>query len=380
MRRPRNSKNPNRLLEKIEKLKNTPLNELALLMQDLMLGAQMEENHESEDKINSFVQNIFDRLPKDFGDRFLFDAYILQSTLNSWSKGLLQLSNMVIPTYSDKWGHEEPIFITSLKTGQIHRFDLIRIPSDEPDEIPSLIDYPWLFHELGHYLISKHGKPILELFRLEFIKLITKLKARAIADQGIAKTKANHLIEEISAKWLPVKTISEPTWLREIVVDVIALWTLGPAYLEEYEFEHKNFHDPFLLEQSHPPVELRTRALVITAEKLGWEIEAQKLNAMAIQWKLKLPQTIHNRYSSLSQIDLINATINASLDFCITCKIPKITTADINRIGDMIENDLIPEESADIIIGAFLINRKGETAYENWESKVYKTVLGEIKL
>lgn len=377
MRRPGNLRNSNRLLERIENLKNTPLTELSFLMRDLVVGAQMQGNNDGEHKIATFTQNILDRLPKHFGDRFSFDSYLIHSTLDSWSQGPVQLSNMVIPTYSDDWGHETPIFIPSLRQGQYHRIDLIRIPSEGPDDFPSLIDYPWLFHELAHYLISKYGEPILDHYLPDFNKVISRLKARAIADKGIAKANSNSIIEEISAKWIPIKTISEPTWLREIVVDVIALWTLGPAYLEAYEFEHADVPDPYLLEQSHPPVELRTRAMINAAKKLGWKMEVQKLEALTDQWKI--PQSIRNKYLSLNQIDLIDGAINAAVDYCATLKIPKITPSDIDRIQGMIEDDFIPEESADIIIGAYLVYRKGETVYETWESKVYKILVGEIK-
>jgi len=378
MRRKRLSRSSSHLLEKIENLHSTPLYQLSDLLKDLVVGAQMQGDPAGEQKINTYVQNILDRLPHRLDDRFLFDAYLIQSTLNSWSQGEIRLSNMVIPTYSIDWGHEPPILIQSVRNSQIHRFDIIRIRSNEQEGNPDLIDYPWLFHELGHLLISKHGQTILDRFLPKFNTLISRLKIRSIADTGSAKIKADMITEEISARWIP-SSINDPAWLRELVVDVIALWSLGPAYIEAFESEHTNVSDPFLIEQGHPPVELRTRALVETANKLGWKNETQKLKASIKLWRDDLPQLIRNRYISLSQIGLINAAINVTTDFCTTAKIPRLDTPQMERIIGLINDNIVPEESVEIIFGAFLVYEKDETIYENWEANIYQTLVNEIK-
>jgi len=378
MRQKRLSRSLNTLLRKIENLHGTPLNELSDLLKDLVVGAQMQGDHDGEQQINTYVQNILDRLPQRLNDRFLFDAYLIQSALRSWSQGQIRFSNMVIPTYSMDWGHESPIYIQSVENSDIHRFDIIRIRSNGQDDTPDLVDYPWLFHELGHYLISKNGRPILEQFLLKINNLISRLRIRGIADKGIAKTRADSITDEISARWIP-NSINDPAWLRELVVDVIALWSLGPAYIEAFELEHTNVSDPFLIEQSHPPVELRTKVLVETAEKLGWKSEAQKLKVLMKQWRFKLPHSIRNRYISLSKIELIDAAINATTDFCTTAKIPRLDTPQLERILGLINENIVPEESIDIIFGAYLVYKKGETIYENWETKIYQSLVTEIR-
>lgn len=378
MRRRRDSHNSNQLLEKIENLKGTPLRELSFILSDLLIGAEMH-GEDGKYQISEFVRDIIERLPKSFGDRFLFDSFLIQSTLSSWSSGSYNLSNLVIPTYSTDWGYEVPIFIQVLKSDQLHRLDLIRVPSVDSKDLPSLLDYPWLFHELGHYLISRFGNVVLNFFVPNFKKFIAKLKMRAIADTGVAKTLATNVTDEISSRWLPQKTISEPNWLREIIVDVIALWALGPAYLEAYEYEHQNVPDPFLLEQDHPPVELRTRALIIAGNKLDWDDYLKNLEGFVKLWNPQIPEPIRNKYISLSHNELIHIAISAALEFCSALKIPRFTYSTLEMIGTLIKNNDIPDNSVEVIVGAYSVYQNNQALYDEWETRIIESLIAEIK-
>jgi hypothetical protein len=68
-------------------------------------------------------------------------------------------------------------------------------------------------------------------------------------------------------------------------MDVIALWTAGPAYLATFQdtLEDEELN-PYQVGQSHPPYEVRANALIDASKRLGWEDAAQGLIKQVAQF------------------------------------------------------------------------------------------------
>jgi len=377
---------------RVEHLFNSPLRAIAASLRDFLdlLDSQDLKENDCTEAV-TYVSEILECLPRSFKGRFHFDAYMIQSITDTWSQGPIQCSRMIVPTYRKEWGHEFKLMPTvkgtpllgqeivvrlPVKGTPLARFDLIHIPRHERDKTAPLLDYPWLCHELGHYLLSHHGQTLVDLFLPCLGKLISTLKIRSIADQGIARTTANERMQDIETKWRLSK--AGKSWSSEIAIDVIALWCCGPAYLDAFKYMHEDMR-PFVIEQTHPPVEIRAAAVVQTACRLGWQNYVRPLEKMREEWNnLKVPASVRNRYASLHRKELVNGCIEAAIGYCEYMRIPRLQIEDVERIRQGVEHREILSAGIDVIVGAWLVYREqGGTAYEDWETRTVNALTDE---
>src|SRR5712691_5868169 len=121
--------------------------------------------------------------------------------------------------------------------------------------------YPFLTHELGHNALFKYDKVFPQSFWPVLEQVTNGLLRQSLADKGAARSRARDTVTLIRQLWSP--TANHYNWAHEIAMDVIALWTTGPAYLATFhdilEDEELN---PYLVGQSHPPYEIRANALI----------------------------------------------------------------------------------------------------------------------
>jgi hypothetical protein len=299
---------------------------------------------------------------------------------------------MILPTYRKEWwGHEfkvmptvngTPLFgrevveMLPVKGTPLAYFDLIYIPCYDHEDAVPLLDYPWLCHELGHYLLTHHGQTLIGFFSPCLHKLLSTLRIRSVADRGIARTTANERMQDIETKWR--LSHAGKSWSNETAIDAIALWCCGPAYLEAFKDKHENMK-PFLIEQTHPPVEIRTAALVQTACRLGWQEYIAPLEKMWEAWNnSKIPASVQNRYASLDRKELIDGCIEAAIGYCEYLKMPRLQVEDIERIRQRVERGEILSVGIDVIVGAWLVyQEQGETAYQDWEIRTVKALTDE---
>ena len=275
MRKQRKSKNKySQVQEQIKKLLNSPLGDLAMQLK-FLIDVEDQQNIE-------YVSKVLERLPKELNRSFYFDTWMIQSIVQSWGDSLRLRSRMIIPTHCHEWGYERIPIPTNSTVNTSFAVSFIHILS-EVTEIPSLLDYPWLCHELGHHLFSmpKHKQMLFDKFHPHPEELISKLKIMSISDRGLAKIRSQATIDEINTKWRDSK------WVEELAIDVIALWACGPAYLAAFQDEHEQVENPFIIELTHPPVELRTHALLHAARELGWDkyLAGFKTDARRLVWE-----------------------------------------------------------------------------------------------
>ncbi len=365
-RRPRRLKNKHpQLQERMEKLLNSPLHELASELKQLT-----KFKHE---QIIEYVSKLLERLPEEFDRRFYFDAWMIQSIVQSWSNDLTPNSRMIIPTHYNEWGYEPPSILTNPTVNTSFAVSFIHIPS-EVTEIPSLLDYPWLCHELGHHLFSmpKHKQMLFDKFHSHVEELISKLKIMSISDHGLAKIRSQATIDEINTKWRDSK------WVEELAIDVIALWTCGPAYLAAFQDEHEQVEDPFIIELTHPPVELRTYALLHAARKLGWHKYLKELEQIQKDWYRRVPSSIGNQYRLLHNHELVTQCVDAALAYCKSSRIPRLKLEDLNkmRLNLQRENDF--SEGIELIVAAWLVYHENEECYDDWEEQTFNKLADEI--
>ena len=366
-RRPRRPKNKYpHVQERIEKLLDSPLHELAVKLKWLT-----DFKHE---QIIEFVSKLLERVPKECNRHFHFNAWMIQSIVQSWSDSPRLHSRMIIPTHYHEWGYERIPILTNSTVDSSFAVSFIHIPSEVSKEIPSLLDYSWLCHELGHHFLTLHGHydKLFNEFLPHLDRCISELTRMSISDRGLAKTQSQAVIKEIEAKW------KSSEWVQELAIDVIALWGCGPAYLAAFEEAHEDTDNPFIIESNHPPVELRTYALLHAAQKLGWDKHLKKLEQIRQDWYKKIPGQIRNQYESLRNPELVTQCVAAALTYCENIGIPRLKLADLNKIRLNLHQGNDFSDGIELIVAAWLSYHENGECYYNWEEQTFNQLTDEI--
>lgn len=340
--------------QKIESLFSSPLGELMKEWYEIL---NRVPDLQKREELAVTLLKAMERFPDNLDNRFLFDKYMITSILERWD---ITNNPVMIPSYSNEWAYEY--------RHAVRKLNFIIIRRAEGEETPYLIDYPWLCHELGHYIHIQHKKAYHELIFEEIQRYIAILKVNAIADRGMAKARAENKIKEVQDNWSNVK------WLDEFAVDAIALLTCGPVYLQAYFEDHSDESlDPFLIVESHPPIELRTRVLMHNAKLLGWNPYLRSLYRQIESWNSR-DDISNNRmkYFTLTDENLVEAISKATVIYCECLDLPKFTEQDIQRISESALDFESLEDGIDIMTAALVVKSTRAAVYEEWESTIFQ--------
>jgi hypothetical protein len=143
-------------------------------------------------------------------------------------------------------------------------------------------------------------------------------------------------------------------------MDLVALWTCGPAYLaaflDEMEDENKN---PYLVKSIHPPYAFRVETLIKASEKLGWEQYTSGLKKMMTKWKKShWFNKVDNNYHAMTSDTLCNAIIKTSFETFGELKLSKCQKTMIEEIQNKINKQLPLDWGIEIILGAWFYHDK----------------------
>jgi hypothetical protein len=267
---------PNRnepLVSKLNKYLDSPLQEIAKdyieYLESVRLSFQSNNIDQSVyERILSLTEITIDAFPSSFGNRFFFDYYMIEEIAKEWNHNGRIISCPIIPKYDKEWAHISILNPTSPKNGNLSSINLVCFPEEDNTDNIDLLEYPFLFHELGHNLFFYNDSIFADKFTKELEIILAGIRLRAISDKGLAKNRTEDILQQISHFWLPKST--QKDWAHEIAVDLIALWACGPAFLKAFylELEHNNY-DAFLIDHNHPPYAFRIEVILDASEKLG---------------------------------------------------------------------------------------------------------------
>lgn len=257
------------------------------------------------------VDDIFERVPKSFGDRFDLDALLIREIMLEWESPKIRFPSMIVPNYGDEWAHSA-VAMPPENGREAHIVKIITLPGDDVLDEINLLDYAFLFHELAHELFSLSG----DLFRIPFNKRLDSrlhsLRRRSIAD-GHEVTKRRHqdVIDNIESYWRA--TNSRPDWAHEFAADIVALWACGPVYIDRLvdTIRAKN-QRPFDLKQEHPPYAARFDALSKACFQLGWPT-TQTDDLLEYWEKTTAAQERSNEYFAVLDDELLNHVVEQTL-------------------------------------------------------------------
>jgi len=365
----------NDLSEKIQsQLGGSPLSEVKKRLLEALQWLQYstEENIDWA-QVHRDFSGFLDRLPDKFGPRFYFDAYHLHSVKEQWTGDAATLPSMLVPVPRQEWCYERFRIPVTLN-GDVH---LVGVPNrSDGIERPFLLDYPFLIHETGHVHLEHFGHRFKRRFE-EVLKTVLNQQARRrMPLRGQAKAQSESKSEDIKRHWSIER---RGTWAFELAIDVIALWTCGPAYIDTLtHYLREHYDDKFQIEPSHPPATLRGDVLARAARRLGWSNHVEELETIVDDWMDEGPPSF-NRYQSLTDDRIVESCLDAAFDYCDTVELPRLTQNDLSRI----ENQLEQREEltgTDLIVGAWIVDqRRDEEANDRWEKNVFRSYVEDLR-
>ena len=333
---------------------------------------------EAVEQFGAYVAFVIDSLPTTFQDRFTFDAQIIAALAAEFSQGQARLSGMLIPKPSQTWGHQA-VRMPAPAGEPAHVIDVIHMPGDDVLEDIDLLAYPFVYHELGHNVLFRYGQAFCESIQRTLATFLDSLQRQNLAIRGQARQVADTTSTQIRQFWTP--TSDHYNWAHETAVDVISLWTCGPAYLAALlDVVDRDNLDPYQLGQSHPPYALRSQVLVQAAGQLGWAYYTGSLQDLADRWtKSDWAKNRTNLHIACADPCLVGGTITAAIETCEGLALPRCTPARIDAIQDKLRRGLQPELGTETIVAAWLTRGiVSEAEFDAWEQNLIRAYVADI--
>lgn len=362
-------------------LSDSPLATIGHRLLDVVIevGASLNAGSVTAGKVRSviaFVSAMLQGLPQSFGARFAFDSFLVQSIAAEWSCGEIKFSSMIVPRHAKEWGHLTAPMPSSDGVSA-HAVDVILFPGDDDIESIDLLEYPWIGHELGHNLHFRTDH-FAECFRDRLHQRLTVLQALAIADRGTARRNSMAATNMIRQFWSPSR--DHKNWAHEIAVDIVALWTFGPAFLFAFdEFVERHDPDPYRIGQVHPPYHLRASAMVDAASRLLWGDFTDPLQHRIDGWSGDAPNSYE--YATLSDEDLLIAAVTCGLDSCKIAGLPRLTAERADELRAVVRTGALPEFGSELVVAAWLAQEELEqAAFAEWHNRVVRELAKDVTL
>jgi hypothetical protein len=354
--------------------------ELYSTLSDVQVAAKHEQLSPADvTRFISSVNNVLAALPQAYQRRFLFDACMIGVICADWNGEQQRLSSTIYPRYDEEWSHGHIRMPTRRLSTNDSFLGFIAFPGTDDLASIELSDYSFLCHELGHNLLHYDATAFTEHFLSQLEQIISKLVLAGAADQGSARMKAQRSIDDIRRMWTP--TEDHANWANEMMIDLIALWTCGPAYLASFEYEvGDESKNPYQISQLHPPYALRVEAMITASEKLGWGAYTQGLKKRIKAWPAsKWKSHYTNKYVALADSKIVSACITCTLAACEAVGLPRCDERHVKRVKEIIKRGNTPDFGSDVIIAAWLVHQQADDqSFEQWEQKTVASLFDRI--
>lgn len=338
-------------------------------------GSQRDIGLASIGKTVEFYAALFG---KTFGERFHVDSWLVGDLAAQWSANGARLSKTIIPAYAQQWSYSLLPLVGDAKRAPLEIY-VITFKGHDDLSAAKLLDYAWLAHELGHHLLAKAGANYSHGVLVELGQFTTSLMRKSLADSGELRVRTSQLVDSLRAYWTP--TVNTNDWAHEIAVDVIALWTCGPAFLAAMQdVLEQDGVDPYEITFGHPPYEVRAKVLVEISEALGWEKQARPIASLLAKWKrdAKANQRT-NSYVTLTADALSGACGSLALRACKEWGLPPCTPELVSSVTKKYEQGDSFDTAVEVILAAWLAYERSHDLYPGWEAQALKRLAEELK-
>ena len=388
----------NNIIEKIssdlEFFKKSRLDSLASIIEEeiTLTKLAVERSEVGGEVLNDFAGIagvVLKILPRSYGSRFDFDTQLTDVIAAEWNHRRQILSMPILPKHGGSlWEHEKLTLPITRKLAHADSDDnsiaitVIQFPQDDSLDSVNLLDYPFLYHELAHNLFFyNRDRYFADLFGVKLDGILSNLRLRSFADQGSAKDKALKMVDMVRQMWKP--TASHHNWAHEMAMDLVALWTCGPAYLAAFQDElDGSDKDWFYIDQNHPPYAIRVESLINAAHKLGWQQYTHSLDQLLSRKVRKWRQAKSkdtNTYVTLTMPQLIDECISAVFTTCENFALPRCTHDDVERVKNKLARNQSFDFGTELIVAAwFYEQQNGSDEYYKWESQTVRALADGI--
>jgi hypothetical protein len=322
-----------------------------------------------------------EQLPQTFGERFLFDTTMLQAVREEWEGlGRILFSGAILPRHEGTEWSYRVVSVEQDGPGRIIPVKVVQFPGRDATDDIDLLDYPFLLHEMGHDFFNMLGRGFAERFAAEMGGIVRRWRLRSISDRGAARTRAKQTIDRAESLWTP--TGNQRDWAHEVAVDIVALWTGGPAYLDAYRrtVEERELN-PFTIVEHHPPYGARAAALVEAAERLGWGAYAVSLRGAIDGWRRDATRLGRdNAFATFADPGIVAACVRCAFETCEEWLLPRCDQARLDRVAATVKKGAVPNYGTDVILAAWIVARdEGEDALSRWEGEAIPALLGSVQ-
>lgn len=310
--------------------------------------------------------------------RVLFDMALIQATVVAWGTAGIPVSGMIFPNYGGEWNHKY-LHLPSANPEAIPRIDLIGFPGKDDLEDISLVDYAWVYHELGHVLLHAHGSRFHCHVDAQIDAFVKRQKLRALADSDLNRKRAESALDRLQGFWSP----GESAWSSEVACDIIGLWTSGPVFLQAFvDVLDDRDPDPYHIGMSHPPYEVRALALIRAAEQLGWSDEVGELRNKIDSWKESpFAEARTNEYLSLTHGHVVDSAVCSAIWFCTELGMGACDKEKVEAVEGLLAADKTPDFGPELVIAACLVRQRDSVdCYQSWERKVIQALASTVTL
>lgn len=372
-------------LQQIEEAGEFPLNRalcdelksgMEFVQQAVRLGALAA--HAASEFV-TLVNSVLVTLPRTCGKRFLFDAAVIGAIQHSWNSGGQRLSSIILPLYeAGDWEHGR-VRIPTRKGGEDDSLSFINFPGGADLSAVELWDYAFLCHELGHNLLYYGEEAFVQAFVPLLERRAAELALAGVADKGQVRAKGQRVVSEIRQVWEPVQNHKD--WTHEMMMDLIALWACGPAYIASFIYEASYApKNPYQITQEHPPYALRAEALALASEELGWGAQSRLLEEQQVLWRGSAWKShLTNKYSRLTDSKITSACVSNALGGCAKLNLPKCDARQLARVEETLRLGESPNFGTDLIIASWLMRKDSdEDSYRKWEHHTVEALLDRI--
>jgi hypothetical protein len=212
------------------------------------------------------IGTLLELLPMDLGDRYYFDAELIERLRQEYFSQGFKLAGCILPHYGSDWRHIQHSFPATRQGG--FRLVFIELPTMDDLDHVALEDYGFLFHELGHEIFLATTTRIENTFDTFMEEFLHDQRARL---ETLSLSPSNResldLLEEC---WTGR---GGQNWFHELASDALGIWQLGPLYLESLLRQilaHSSFQALHEVKPGHPPINLRYECCLAWAERLCW--------------------------------------------------------------------------------------------------------------
>lgn len=325
------------------------------------------------------VESIDAHLPdgRTIGARFDLDSELLFAISGELAMAGFPGRPTLIPVYSGssgstQWGHSGHTIVALSGDPSLGfpRIELIHLPGvGQLDEV-DLRSYAWLYHELGHAIMEQSGDTFLDTMDGEIKAHVRGQFRLALADKGPARERSTQMRQELERRWMGSgKTLG---WAGEIACDLLAIWAIGPAFLDEFVRRARGENwAPFQVTEGHPPYYTRAEALHQAAIQLGWDnaTEEGQLRGLLSDWRANEPSPKEmNWFAGFTPPAVLQACVRHALSAWHELGVPRCDDARLQRLEQSLAAGSFPSPGTDLLIAAYLVARRGDTQmYEEWE-------------